>query len=501
MTEKDKEINKLKKKLKKFSDKNDSNENEEKETKKNKEDKKEDNNIEITESNKETQPEKNEDKKKSKKKKKKKKGEKNDEENKEDNKEENKSSSENLKPTENSERTKGKSKDKIKIKKKIKKKDIKEKKEEKEEKEEKKEEVNLKEKKQDVEEKKENLDNQEKQEIKEEKKTEVNEEVKLIEPQEKPNEPNYKEEYMKLKGLIEEYEKGNILAEKTKNDIETIKNENLIKIKELREKLEELTSINLTKLKEYESIISTANIELSQKNKQIQEYEIITLKQEDKIDALNTQIYELNKAMFHKNISMKQNETYSNQLIDMINEHKLKLKQIKEQKIEEENMEISLLKRENKNLKSELEIEQKMMENMKIHHQNLQRKYLNISYNSKKKEQESLLKQAEFLAKEKYNKINYGNRYKLFSMNRSSSLGLLRDKKIGLVKNTTNKFNNSRRNEESNLPHITYGNKSCENGNLVKLTTKESKKKLIEDDYTSNMDEINEKLKQIIDEN
>ena len=306
---------------------------------------------------------------------------------------------------------------------------------------------------------------------------------------------------MKLKGLIEEYEKGNILAEKTKNDIETIKNENLIKIKELREKLEELTSINLTKLKEYESIISTANIELSQKNKQIQEYKIITLKQEDKIDALNTQIYELNKAMFHKNISMKQNETYSNQLIDMINEHKLKLKQIKEQKIEEENMEISLLKRENKNLKSELEIEQKMMENMKIHHQNLQRKYLNISYNSKKKEQESLLKQAEFLAKEKYNKINYGNRYKLFSMNRSSSLGLLRDKKIGLVKNTTNKFNNSRRNEESNLPHITYGNKSCENGNLVKLTTKESKKKLIEDDYTSNMDEINEKLKQIIDEN
>ena len=488
MTEKDKEINKLKKKLKKFSDKNDSNENEEKETKKNKEDKKEDNNIEITESNKETQPEKNEDKKKSKKKKKKKKGEKNDEENKEDNKEENKSSSENIKPTDNSERTKGKSKDKIKIKKKIKKKVVKEEKEEKEE------EVSLKEKK-------ENIDNQEKQEIKEEKKTEPNEEVKLIELQEKPNEPNYKEEYMKLKGLIEEYEKGNILAEKTKNDIETIKNENLIKIKELREKLEELTSINLTKLKEYESIISTANIELSQKNKQIQEYEIITLKQEDKIDALNTQIYELNKAMFHKNISMKQNETYSNQLIDMINEHKLKLKQIKEQKIEEENMEISLLKRENKNLKSELEIEQKMMENMKIHHQNLQRKYLNISYNSKKKEQESLLKQAEFLAKEKYNKINYGNRYKLFSMNRSSSLGLLRDKKIGLVKNTTNKFNNSRRNEESNLPHITYGNKSCENGNLVKLTTKESKKKLIEDDYTSNMDEINEKLKQIIDEN
>ena len=138
---------------------------------------------------------------------------------------------------------------------------------------------------------------------------------------------------------------------------------------------------------------------------------------------------------------------------------------------------------------------------MKIHHQNLQRKYLNMNYNNKKKEQESLLKQAEFLAKEKYNKLNYGNRYKLFTMNRSSSLGLLQNKKIGLVKNSASKLNISRRNEESNLPHITYGNKSCENGNLVKLTNKENNKRIIEDDYTSNMDEINEKLKQIIDEN
>ena len=78
---------------------------------------------------------------------------------------------------------------------------------------------------------------------------------------------------------------------------------------------------------------------------------------------------------------------------------------------------------------------------------------------------------------------------------------MLRDKKIGLVKNTVSKFSNTKRNEESNLPHITYGNKSSENGNLVKLTNKENNKRIIDDDYTSNMDEINEKLKQIIDEN
>ena len=306
---------------------------------------------------------------------------------------------------------------------------------------------------------------------------------------------------MKLKNLVIEYEQGNILAEKTKNDIDIIKSESLSKIKELRAKLEELTSINLTKLKEYESIISTTNIELSQKNKSIQEYEIITLKQEDKIEQLNTQIYELNKAMFHKNLSMKENETYSNQLIDLIHEHKLQIKQMQEKKIDDENAEISLLKRENKNLKNELEIEQRMMQNMKEYHQNLQRKYLNISYNNRKKEQEAILKQAEFLAKEKLNKININNRYKLFTMNRSSSLGMLREKQLGLIKNK-NKVNNVRlKNEDSNLPKITYGNKSCENENLVKLTTKKTKRKVIEDDLTSNMDEINEKLKKIIEEN
>ena len=389
-------------------------------------------------------------------------------------------------------------------KKKLKIKKIKPKKEEKEEKEsveEKKEKESTEEKKVINNETKEKINLQEKQEIKEEKRTEAKEETKETEGQEKRDETNYKEEYMKLKNLITEYEQGNILAEKTKNDIDIIKSESLSKIKELRAKLEELTSINLTKLKEYESIISTTNIELSQKNKSIQEYEIITLKQEDKIEQLNTQIYELNKAMFHKNLSMKENETYSNQLIDLIHEHKLQIKQMQEKKIDDENVEISLLKRENKNLKNELEIEQRMMQNMKEYHQNLQRKYLNISYNNRKKEQEAILKQAEFLAKDKLNKININNRYKLFTMNRSSSLGLLREKQLRQIKNK-NKVNNVRlKNEDSNLPKITYGNKSCENENLVKLTTKKTKRKVIEDDLTSNMDEINEKLKKIIEEN
>ena len=82
---------------------------------------------------------------------------------------------------------------------------------------------------------------------------------------------------------------------------------------------------------------------------------------------------------------MKQNETYSNQLINIVNEYKLQIKKLKEQKIQEENEEIALLKRQNKNLQNELEIEQKIIQNIKKNHENLQGKYLTICYNVKKK--------------------------------------------------------------------------------------------------------------------
>ena len=62
---------------------------------------------------------------------------------------------------------------------------------------------------------------------------------------------------------------------------------------------------------------------------------------------------------------MKQNETYSNQLINIVNEYKLQIKKLKEQKTQEENEEIALLKRQNKNLQNELEIEQKIIQNIK----------------------------------------------------------------------------------------------------------------------------------------
>ena len=331
-----------------------------------------------------------------------------------------------------------------------------------------------------------------------------NNNVNKEKPEEK--EPNYKVEYLKLKNLLNDYEQGNIISQKTKNDIDLLKTESLSKINELRAKIDELNTNNLSKLKEYEALITTANIELSQKNKTIDEYESIALKQEDQIEKLNKHINELNQSIFHKDLSMKQNETYSNQLINIINEHKLQIKKIKEQKKEEENEEIQMLKRENKNLKNELEIDQKIMQNMKINHQNLQDKYLTICYKVKKKEQEDLIKQAQNLSKENINKKNEKNKFKVFSMNRSSSLGMLGIKKFRVAKNK-NKVNKIKlKNEEMDLrlPEISYGNKSFENGNINNnglMFKEKSKIKLDENDYSKNLDDINDKLKKIIDEN
>ena len=460
--EKNKEINDLKIQLQNFSEEKDSIIKKDKEEKEKEEEKENNddnlNNISKEQTEKGGEEERKKTKKKTKKKKKKKKEENKDEEINEENKEENKEES--SKQTEIIEEKKDN---------------------------------------------KENIENNNKENIVNNNKENIeNNNINKEKPEEK--EPNYKVEYLKLKNLLNDYEQGNIISQKTKNDIDLLKTESLSKINELRAKIDELNTNNLSKLKEYEALITTANIELSQKNKTIDEYESIALKQEDQIEKLNKHINELNQSIFHKDLSMKQNETYSNQLINIINEHKLQIKKIKEQKKEEENEEIQMLKRENKNLKNELEIDQKIMQNMKINHQNLQDKYLTICYKVKKKEQEDLIKQAQNLSKENINKKNEKNKFKVFSMNRSSSLGMLGIKKFRVAKNK-NKVNKIKmKNEEMDLrlPEISYGNKSFENGNINNnglMFKEKSKIKLDENDYSKNLDDINDKLKKIIDEN
>ena len=313
---------------------------------------------------------------------------------------------------------------------------------------------------------------------------------------------DYKEEYLKLKNLVNDYEQGNIISEKTKNEIDEIKTESLSQIKELRLKIDQLNSSNLSRLKEYEILITNANIELSEKNKTIEEYESIALKQEDQINLLNKKIYELNKKIFQKNLSMKENETYSTQLIHIINEHKLAIKKIKAQKQEEENEEIALLRRENINLKNEIELGKKLLQNMKLNHRSLQDKYLNICYKAKKKEQDDLLKQAKILTKENANrKINNGDNLKFLTLNKSSSTSALGLKKFRIPKNQNKIIYRKFKNDELNLPEINSGNGSIENGHMDRdLLFKDKNKINYDNDYDKSLDEINSKLKKIIDE-
>ena len=319
---------------------------------------------------------------------------------------------------------------------------------------------------------------------------------------EKEKEIDYKEEYLKLKNLVNDYEQGNIISEKTKNEIDEIKTESLSQIKELRLKIDQLNSSNLSRLKEYEILITNANIELSEKNKTIEEYESIALKQEDQINLLNKRIYELNKKIFQKNLSMKENETYSTQLIHIINEHKLAIKKIKAQKQEEENEEIALLRRENINLKNEIELGKKLLQNMKLNHRSLQDKYLNICYKAKKKEQDDLLKQAKILTKENANrKINNGDNLKFLTLNKSSSTSALGLKKFRIPKNQNKIIYRKFKNDELNLPEINSGNGSIENGHMDRdLLFKDKNKINYDNDYDKSLDEINSKLKKIIDE-
>ena len=86
-------------------------------------------------------------------------------------------------------------------------------------------------------------------------------------------------------------------------------------------------------------------------------------------------------------------------------------------------------------------------------------------------------------------------------MNRSSSVSSIIKGKLNLAKNKRC-VNSKRKNEDLNLPEINFGNKSFINGEINKsFILNEGNKQNNDNDYRKNMDEINEKLKQIIDEN
>jgi hypothetical protein len=257
--------------------------------------------------------------------------------------------------------------------------------------------------------------------------------------------------------------------------------------------MNELTVKNNDKIKEYQTNLNNAKNEIKQKEKSIVDMETVVIKQEDKIEDLNKQILDLKKTIFERELSTKNNENYSMQLMTIINEQKIKIQHIRNKNIEKNNDEIIILKRQIEKLKNDNEIKDNIITNLKNGHKHLQDKYLNIFYNIRKKEQDDLLRQAKILQKYKIDRDLKKNAFRSQPISKSSSLTVFR------LKNKANKINNDNRRgnsviEGNNLPAI---NKS--------LDSKEDNKN--NSDFTNvtinkgSLEKINNMMKQIIEEN
>ena len=313
------------------------------------------------------------------------------------------------------------------------------------------------------------------------------------------NDINYEKELSNLRQLLSEYETGKIISDNTKKEIELLKNDSFAQIEQLKVKMNQINTINNSKLKEYEVNINNANNEIKQKSKSITDFEKIIIKQENKIEELNKEISELNKLILNKELSMKKNENYSIQLMNIINEQKLKIKNIKSKKVEQENDEIMILKRQIENLKNEIDIKQNIILTMKKSHKNLQDKYLNICYNVRKKEQEDLLRQAKILQKRKMEREYISNRLK----SGKSSLSALSIKVINGRNKSNNikkmKMNTNRNKKDKmiNFPAINSGTKFEENSD-GEVINNDDKGNINDEDKLKSINII---MKKIVEEN
>ena len=189
---------------------------------------------------------------------------------------------------------------------------------------------------------------------------------------------------------------------------------------------------------------------------------------------------------------MKKNENYSLQLLMIINEQKLKIKTIKNKNIEKNNDEIIILKSQIQNLKNDIEIKENTIQIMKRGHKKLQDKYLNACYNVRKKEQEDLLRQAKILQKQKMER-EYLMKNQPLSKSNSLSAFPVKKKRLNEKKSTKNiNIENRNLNKINIFPSINADNKNDE---ISKINNE------VEMHEGTNLNQINDKMKQIIEEN
>lgn len=322
----------------------------------------------------------------------------------------------------------------------------------------------------------------------EQKNQELNVEIKLLKDNQGPNDINNEENLKKIEELentILEYKTGKIIPELTQKKIE----ENELLLNELK---------NQNKI-------------LNEKIKIKKDFETIIIKQENKITELNNLIKKKDNEILSKDNSLNKNQIYSIQLINIINEQKIKIEKIKKQNKEELNTQIAEFKREINNLENTIELKDTMITNMKKSHKNLQDKYIKMTFNIKRKEQEDLLNQAKILKKQKkdknallYTKKNYSN---IFNNKKNNNYG----KNIEDMDNISdikypnlNTSPNNLLNKKNNKNNLSEKESKNSNDVILPVISLNNTEDIINNNKTerenNKLEEINEMMKKVIDD-
>ena len=322
----------------------------------------------------------------------------------------------------------------------------------------------------------------------EQKNQELNVEIKLLKDNQEPNDINNEENLKKIEELentILEYKTGKIIPELTQKKIE----ENELLLNELK---------NQNKI-------------LNEKIKIKKDFETIIIKQENKITELNNVIKKKDNEILSKDNSLNKNQIYSIQLINIINEQKIKIEKIKKQNKEELNTQIAEFKREINNLENTIELKDTMITNMKKSHKNLQDKYIKMTFNIKRKEQEDLLNQAKILKKQKndknallYTKKNYSN---IFNNKKNNNYG----KNIEDMDNISdikypnlNTSPNNLLNKKNNKNNLSEKESKNSNDVILPVISLNNTEDIINNNKTerenNKLEEINEMMKKVIDD-
>lgn len=228
-----------------------------------------------------------------------------------------------------------------------------------------------------------------------------------------------------------------------------------------KEELNKQLTIKKIKIVDYENKIKTLNHTLSNLKKQLSLFEKIIFKQEDSIDLLNKEISKNEILYQNTKNEMEEKESNNNELLNIIKEQKLEIKNLMDDKYSKENLEITKLKSEILILKNTIEVKNESIKKIQKEHQLLQEKYLKKSIEKRLRTQKDLLQEARNMRIKKEGR----NKNSVFY-----SIRLIKNKKFMTLNDES---------DNSILPQIPRNKNSHSNKNMIKnFSTENYHKKL-----------------------